>query len=202
VAAPAINLTPLAPGRQVAVLPSGEASGATIGYYGTVLSVFYGTVRANPRTPDLWRYRIYVYALKCECEVLGRDLVAFGSSIDDADGNSLALCSSASDAERDGVLGLAVRFETTPAEDNEELRGAYRPPEGAWGSFKFKKRPQPFPTYRYRAPVCGRTDIAEGEVSYKVPAVDRLDRAYVVTALAVILGTAGPVDCVDPDSPQ
>src|SRR5262245_39045856 len=51
---------PLLPGQAVAVFPYDAASGATLGYYGTVTCVDFDTVRSNPHFPDAWRYWVSV----------------------------------------------------------------------------------------------------------------------------------------------
>ena len=52
----------LQPGQRVAVFPDDAASGATIGYYGTVVHAEAESVRRSPRCPNAWRYQIATIA--------------------------------------------------------------------------------------------------------------------------------------------
>jgi hypothetical protein len=168
----AINLTLLQPGQRVAVFPTDAASGATLGYYGTVVKVFFQTVRAHPSDPSRWMYGVYVPAIRDEVELKGGDVVALGPA-----------------AEEGVEDGLAVRFETLPGVDNDELQGVFRPLRGDWGYFQFRKRRQPQASYQLRAPVIGPCSIGEGVLVYNVPCEQRLDRCFVLQALAQVMGT-------------
>jgi hypothetical protein len=50
----------LKPGQRVAVFPWEAASGATIGYYGTVIGPLEDVLRETHRPLLAWRYRVFV----------------------------------------------------------------------------------------------------------------------------------------------
>jgi hypothetical protein len=67
----------LKPGQRVAVFPFAAASGATIGYYGTVIFAHPDSVRQNPHWPNSWLYRVTTGA--GSLDVRGCDVLPLGS---------------------------------------------------------------------------------------------------------------------------
>jgi hypothetical protein len=97
--------------------------------------------------------------------------------------------------DESGVLGEArtdipmceVQFDGDLTADNEIIDGAYRLPGRGWDRFVFQKFEQSHPSYQLRMPVSGGR-IGPAVLCYNVPGKDRLNRAYVLRALAEIIG--------------
>jgi hypothetical protein len=91
-----------------------------------------------------------------------------------------------SDAEC-SPLPREVCFDGVPAEDNLVLSGEYREASGSYGRFCFTRRSILQPSYRLRLPT-EWSEIRAPLLAYEVPETERLDRAYVLRALADVLG--------------
>jgi hypothetical protein len=148
--------------------PIGDAGKATIGYYGTIVG----------RWND-WTYWVLVPSLGGAIAVRDWDLLVVQEAVD---GNHLITTRAWHLAER----RWEIEFESAPDADNAVLRGKYRIGSVAKGRFKFEKTNLPAPTYLFRTPAkaLGST---RGKLSFKVPAGEILDRAYVMNALASVL---------------
>jgi hypothetical protein len=79
-----------------------------------------------------------------------------------------------------------LQFDRAVADDNARVEGGFRRAGGRWSRFVFVKAPQPRPEYQLHMPVFGQQTGA-GSLLYHVPQADRLDRRYVLPALAEIV---------------
>lgn len=169
---------PLWLGQRVAVFPYADVSGATIGYYGTLLSVVAESVHRNPDCPDAWQYR--VDAAGCVLKVAGCDILPLGPL--PAHGN---------DHGFEPLLQL--HFAAPPLSDNAELIGMYRFGRIDWGHFSFRKQPQESPTYRLR--ISATLDPAVPSIlECAIPSEWRLDEGFVRESFVAILGGDRPPD--------
>jgi hypothetical protein len=153
---------PLLPGQRVAVFLDEQASGATLGYYGTVVSAL-----------DDASYSVYVPFLARTIFVRACDLIA--ATLDE-EANSTQ-----------SVDSLEVRFDPEPQPDNHELRGAFRRKDGPWHAFHFTRTSASTPRYEFRLQVSPRS--CEGALIYYVPQTCFLSRGYAIAALAEFAGT-------------
>jgi hypothetical protein len=159
------------------------ASGETLGYYGVLLG----------RSESRW-YWVRVPAIGRVIKLSGADILVFQDGvlrlIDEVD---LDLLDSPAAAQRAAQSGSewrpasqkwVIAFETSPQQDNAELRGEFRVGAEDKGKFEFRKRAQSKATYSFSMPAtsCGR-----GRLRYFVPADCVLNRDYVMLALAEIL---------------
>jgi hypothetical protein len=158
------------PGQRVAVFPLDSASGATIGYYGTLIGRLENGPR-NAKTSQVKRlYRVMVSDWEERVDLA--DILPLGPAPPSI---------FADDTE--GPL-VEVRFEQPPAEENVELRGVYRIRGRKWGHFCFSKNLQ------MRQPPEDAA-LAGENVDYAVPVSDRLDATYVLRAF---------MESIDPDA--
>jgi hypothetical protein len=153
----------IVPGQRVAVFLDEQASGATVGYYGTVVA-----------TRGESAYRVHVPFLARTIEVNPYQLIVAELS----DANARVIQS---------VDALEVRFEAEVEPDNRELKGTFRRRGGPWHYFHFQRTAQPAPSYEFRLSVVPR--MAEGALTYSVPESCFLSRGYAVAALLEIIGS-------------
>lgn len=154
------------PPYRVVVFLNNAASGATLGYYGTLLE------RHNRGGG---RYRVHVPALDQVVTVCDGDMLVVG-------GDKLH---QVSDAESEWLLAnqkWEVEFASPLEHDNLELWGKYRIGSRLVGKFHFLKRNQACPTYCLAIPAEGND--GKGKLQYFVPADRVLNREVVMLALS------------------
>jgi hypothetical protein len=83
-----------------------------------------------------------------------------------------------------------LQFDRAVADDNARVEGGFRRAGGRWSRFAFVKAPQARPEYQLHMPVFGQQTGA-GSLLYHVPQADRLDRRYLLRALAEIVCVQG-----------
>ena len=153
----------LTPGTRVAVFLDEHASGATLGYYGTVVTAY-----ANST------YRVYVPFYVRTIEVRECDLI----SAEQGESN---------EAATQAVDSLEVRFESEPLPDDLELKGTFHRKGRPWHVFHFRRSDRKTPSYEFRLQVSPLA--AEGVLIYHVPKTCYLSRGYAVAALAEFVGS-------------
>jgi hypothetical protein len=80
-----------------------------------------------------------------------------------------------------------IQFDTKPANENDQILGAYRLATRDWNHFTFRKSDQVRATYRLNLPVTPR-GARPSVLYYNVPRNDVLNRDYVLRAIAEIIG--------------
>jgi hypothetical protein len=159
---------------RVAVFLNDAASGATLGYYGTIVGI------RGKRMPSYW---VHVPALDRVLRVSEADiLVLRADKLEPLSDVASAWCLEYEKWE--------IEFESPLGPDNDELRGKYRIGGRLKGRFHFLKRNQSYPTYQFAIPAQG--NLGKGNLNYCVPAKGVLDRAFVMHALSEILGVGLP----------
>ena len=150
------------------------ASGATLGYYGTLL----GT-----RGQRMTSYWVYVPALDQVVKVPAANILLIGP-------DKLEPISEVESAWQVANQKWEIEFECPLEPDNSELRGTYRIGSQLTGKFHFVKRNQSHPTYQFAIPAQG--NVGRGKLKYVVPADCALNREVVMHALSEILGVELP----------
>jgi hypothetical protein len=179
-------------GCRVAVFPPGAVSGATLGYYGTVVGRW-----------DRWTYLVSIPALDRVIRVESRDMLVLQSS----DEGARLVMSDATSAWQPGEWQFEIaadpdpwciaerrweiEFESPPEADNPVLRGKYRVGSVEKGRFEFMKVNQLVPSYLFRMPASA-LGSSRGKLKCKVPADQVLDKAYVMKTLATVLAMSVP----------
>ena len=154
---------PLVPGQRVVVFPYPDASGATLGWYGSVVS---------GRFPI--GYRVLFNGR--EIFVPAGDLLAT-KEVDDQV------------AKRFGTVWL--RCDRHPGPDQDEIRGYYRREPREWAAFRFCKQTICLPHWEFHLPVRVRhvvTDATAPALHYEVPCAWRLDLPLVIRVFKRLLG--------------
>src|SRR5262245_17179198 len=161
----------LEPGQRVAVFPLQGASGATIGYYGTVVGRLEDG-RVDPRTHQVKRpYRVLFSGA-----VHLVDLV-----------NILPLAPPPRSHFLDDEEGplVELRFEEPAGQPSDEISGVYRIRGQSWGHFLFSKK--------LAATELIESDSGLGEsVTWAVPQHDQLDANYVLRIFAEAMDRGAP----------
>lgn len=93
--------------------------------------------------------------------------------------------------QEDAFEPREIEFLSPLANDNDELYGKYRFGMTERGMFYFRKRDVSQPSFqlRMRGQILQRSRV---RIYYEVPAHERLDREYVMNALATIVGCPLP----------
>jgi hypothetical protein len=148
-------------------------SGATLGYYGTLLEHSIHRSGLN---------RVHLPALGQVVTVAERDILLLGED-------------QSYDREMDAGWALAnqkweIEFESPLEQDNQELWGTYRIGSSLVGKFYFSKRDQPQPTYQFAIPAQGNSGV--GKLQYFTSSAEALNRDVVMLALSEILGVKIP----------
>lgn len=141
----------------------------------------------NPKNPSLWRYRVHLPALGGTLEVSAFDLLV-ACKYDDR----IAMWSAEAIVQQeDAFEPREIEFLSPLANDNDELYGKYRFGMTERGMFYFRKRDVSQPSFqlRMRGQILQRSRV---RIYYEVPAHERLDREYVMNALATIVGCPLP----------
>jgi hypothetical protein len=153
------------------------ATGDTLGYHCTIIRVHSSSVCQHPDAPEKWIYRVFVPHFDKQMDVAANDLFVMGG----VDSSKVPLEPDSNRPPCD------LRFYSHVAQDNELIEGAVRLPGRDWVCFFFRKRDQQFPDYQLRLPVDDNPS-GFGNLFYNVPKSRRLDRQFVLGALADIVG--------------
>ena len=156
-------LPPISPGQRVAVFLDEQASGTTLGYYGTVVAV---QTDAS--------YLVFVPFFSRTIAVRECDLIS--ATLDEG-----------AQKVTQSVDSLQVRFQSEPRTDDHELKGEFRRKDGPWHEFHFKHTANRTSHYEFRLQVSPPS--RNGILIYHVPETCFMSRGYVIAALAEFLGT-------------
>ena len=152
---------PLVPGQRCLVFPYPDASGATLGWYGEIIS---GHCRVGYRV--LWEGR--------EIFVRPRDLLG----IDEFAGPT---------TEESAYVWL--HLDSAPSDDQWEISGHYAAQCRDWALFRFAKYDGLTPRYEFRLP--GRpVSTTVPVLEYQVPSAWRLDLPFVLRIFKRLIGKA------------
>ncbi len=167
----------LRPRQRVVVFPRNDASGATLGYHGTVVRLVSESLLKQPFLRDSWVYRVYVPYLKRAIDFTARDLLAL------EEWDEIELPVATDEAEPAGEICL----EQICTDDNGEIRGSYRVYEHRDTHFLFQKCDIDVADYQLQLTTTG-DDAGSSQLSYRVPFAQRLDWKYLLCALGEITG--------------
>ncbi len=163
----------LQPRQIVVVFENNSASGATLGYYGTVVEVLPRSVNAHPNNPARWKYVIHIPFLNDTRVIRGADLIPTDEM-----------------AASDIALGPAceVQFDRDASAGNESLAGRYRlARQTTWTAFEFIRTTCATPEYRLALPaVYGKS--GSGRLRCRVPMDAELNQAFVLRVLGDVCG--------------
>jgi len=170
-------VTPYQPHLCAIIFRDDVDSGATIGYHCTIMRVHTSSISASPDRPNTWIYRVYVPYFDAHMDLAASDLFVTGG----VDVFPLP-------PERGPVHPVCeLRFDSHVFDDNNAIEGSYRFPGRQWRRFSFRKCDQLTPSFQLRLAVNG-VEVGSGSLFYDVPTAQRLDRSYVLSALAEIVG--------------
>ena len=158
---------PLEIGRRVVVFTTDSTSQATLGYYGTIISVLSPKVSSDGTLGDYY-YRVRVG--DSVWVVAGDDLLRTGE-LDTSFENKRRI--------------LEIRYETKPTPINNELSGFFIF-DGEVGYFRFRKRSQPTLTYHLHIPTAFSKATAT-VLDVNVPGWRILDHTLVLEVLSEVL---------------
>jgi hypothetical protein len=178
-----VHIETIPPGSRVAVFLGDSSSQATIGYHGTLLGICPGVMGRNPRSPRSWQYYVELPTLGRVIEVAAVDLLVAC----DHEGRTVMVAADSLVRQEDAFEPREVQFFSPVEDDNEELYGRYRFGMSERGAFYFKKRDQRLPAFqlRLRGQLFHRSRV---RIYYDVPSHERLDREFVMNALADVIG--------------
>ena len=163
----------LQPRQIVVVFDDNSGSGATLGYYGTVVEVVRSSVKAHADNPDRWKYVVHIPFLNNTCIIRAADLIP----TDEYDSLS-------------AELGPAceVQFDRNDHAVDDSFSGRYRMAgQAAWTAFQFMRTTCITPEFRLALPaVYGNGGL--GGLTCCVPMEAALDRAFVLRVLGDICG--------------
>jgi hypothetical protein len=162
------------PGSRVAIFPRNDASGETIGFFGTVIGarrIFNSLSEANPaawvywvRGPDAGEWQI-VRASQILLDLPDDEHLADGPT----------------DAR------WRVEFDEESAQEGERISGKYRLARRGWARFEFVKGAVDVPQYELRLPA-NALACETPSLVWRVPEGTILDCRYVMQALSELLG--------------
>jgi hypothetical protein len=160
--------------RQIVVLfDDNSGSGATLGYYGTVVEIVRSSIKAHADNPDRWKYVVYIPFLNNTCIVRAVDLIPTN--------------------EYDSInteLGPAceVQFDKNDQAVDDSISGRYRiAGQSAWTEFEFMRTTCITPELRLTLPAAyGKGGL--GRLACCVPMDAVLDRAFVLRVLGDMCG--------------
>jgi hypothetical protein len=167
----------LQPNERVVVIAEDQGSGATIGYYGTVVRVHTSSMRHYPSNPALWKYSVHVENLQDCIDVAATSLFATGEVSD---------AGLPCENDRSKPV-IEIRFHHSLIEDNTEVHGAYRLPQSEWRLFRFRKSEVSRPSYQLSVPIPDELSRV-GELEFQIPLWLCLDKSYVFQALSEVHG--------------
>ncbi len=162
--------------ERVVVVAEDPASGATIGYYGTVIRLHTSSLRLHPSSPERWTYSVFVQRLQDCIDVVATSLFATGQM-------SNNLCSEVDASDH----VMEIRFHSSLVWDNTEIDGAYRLLDAEWRLFSFRKCEIARPSFRLAVPVPDESSRA-AELEYSVPMAHQLNEHFVFRAIAEMHG--------------
>lgn len=160
-------------GRRVVVFTTDRASGATLGYYGTIVG---GLAREQLSDGS---YSDFHY------------LVRVGSSVRRVAGDDLLPTNDFDATIADQRRNLEIRYESEPQELNQQIQGSFTIGSNDVGYFRFRKAPQPLLTYQLHIPTAfSRSGATILDVS--VPDHEVLDKTLVLEVLTDVLVGKAP----------
>ncbi len=163
----------LQPRQVVVVFDNNSASGATLGYYGTVVEVLPRSVNAHPNNPARWEYVIHMPFLNGTRVLRGADLIPTDET-----------------AASDMALGPAceVQFDSDESAGHDALSGRYRlAKQTGWTVFNFSRSTCATPTFRLALPAAhGKS--GSGRLTCRVPMDTELNQAFVLRVLGDVCG--------------
>jgi len=183
--------SPLAigPGCRVAVLPSDAASGATIGYYGTIVGVCRTASFPIGQPACFW---VDVPALHGVVHVRAVDLLV----ITECEGEERLVSAADEVLVQDAMMPCRIEFRSPVEQDNNELWGEYYVGSAARGTFRFMKSGGLCNRYQLSIPAePGRPPI--GRLRYTVSQSRLLDRHFVQEAIPQVLGIRAAGELTD-----
>lgn len=169
---------PFLPNQRVIVFQADLSSGDTLGYHGIIVQLHAKSRFQYPNDPERWVYRVSVPCLGRHVDVASMDLFATEGL------NDFPL-------RLETALSQPVcefRFNSPIEEDNCQIEGAFRMPPRKWVTFTFRKSERPQAEYKLSFELDG-LQLGAGQLHYEVPTTDRLDRQFVLRAIAGIIGT-------------
>ena len=164
----------LRPGRRVAVFPTEDASGKTLGYFGTVVSRQRASELLPAENPESWSYSVRgPYHLGCQHVVASQILV-------DSEDETLVAA---------GLVEPAwqVRFDPEPDRACERITGRYRLANRSWARFTFEMSADDAPRYELRVPADALA-CETPALLWRVPRGAILNREYVWRTLSELFG--------------
>ena len=165
------------PGQSVIVCLDDPESGATLGYYGTIIRIFGKSKTQFPNQPQHWYYRVEVPYLNKKIDVPARMLLSTEN-----------LGRSEFKDERD----QKICFDKRPDQDNDEISGSYRLSSGSITYFMFRKSDMPVATYKLDMQI--HANHPETLLLYHVPKNATLNSEYVRLAIRELLGIRSSSD--------
>jgi hypothetical protein len=167
----------LQPGSRVAVFPRNDASGETLGFFGTIVSarrIFDSLPQASPAA---WIYLV-------SGPDVGEWQIARASQIllDVPDDEHVA------DGPTD--VDWQVRFDDELGQEGGRISGKYRLARRCWARFEFVTCDDDVPRYELRLPA-NALACETPTLRWFAPANATLDREYVRRALAEVFGSSG-----------
>jgi hypothetical protein len=163
----------LQPRQVVVVFENNSASGATLGYYGTVVEVLPSSVNAHPDDPARWKYVIHIPFLNGTRVLRGVDLIPTDESV-----------------ATDLNLGPAceVQFDDHASASRVALSGRYRlANQTGWTVFQFSRSTCATPTFRLALPA-PHGKSGSGRLTCRVPMDLELNQAFVLRVLGDVCG--------------
>jgi hypothetical protein len=163
----------LQPRQVVVVFDNNSASGATLGYYGTVVEVVSSSVNAHASNPARWKYVINIPFLNDTRVIRGADLIPTDET-----------------AAPDIALGPAceVQFDSDASAGHDALSGRYRlAKQTGWTVFRFKRSTCRTPGYRLAIPAA-HGNSGSGRLTCYVPMDAELNQAFVLRVLGDVCG--------------
>ena len=178
---------PYLPHQHVIVFHADLMSGDTLGYHGTIVQLHATSQRQHPNNPERWIYRVSIPCLGRQLDVASIDLFATKAL------NDFHLPSETAASHP----VCEIRFQSQIDEENDQIDGAYRMPSRKWVRFTFRKADQLHAQYKLSFELDG-FQLGSGYLRYNVPTTERLDRQYVLRAIASIVGTENRQDDTQP----
>jgi hypothetical protein len=158
----------LLPGQHVAVFPREDASGATLGYFGTIVALRRRTFTIPPHDPDAWIYSVVTHPI-------GRYDVTASQFLVDL------------------VGGWEVEFDRNRGDESAAITGRYCVGRRNWAGFRFERGAVPVSRYELRLPAIPVT-CQTPSLFYEVPLAVELNRDFVRRTLEELFGPPSPAE--------
>lgn len=175
---PAAGQRRLQPRERVVIFKDDPSSGATLGYYGTVLDIHTSSIQRHPDSPEHWSYTVLIYGSGDRVDVVAGDLFAPGMMNFDHLPPDSDTSKPAFEIRVHGEIGKLCK----------EIRGAYRFLDREWRLFTFRKRDSQCPAYKLTFPLPGQGPRV-ANLEYSVPYDVNLDQSFIFQAIADLTGT-------------